>query len=74
MKKIGNFLFGNLQEVSFKANFIVRCVDSSGTTTLSKGKRYTVSQLGFNGYYKVKGDTNRYVWHKPDRFREIIKK
>lgn len=74
MKKIGNFIFSHLQQVSFKSNFKVRCIDNSGTITLSKGKRYTVIKLGLNGYYKVKGDTNRFVWHKPNRFREILKK
>jgi len=59
-----------LERVIFKANFKRRCVDNVGTKTLTVGKKYTITELGFNGYFKVKGDTNRYVWHKPDRFNK----
>lgn len=65
------FLFSHLPVVKFKAHFHVRCVNNHNSKTLTNNKRYFVVKVGFNGYYKIKGDTNRYVWHKPNRFKKI---
>jgi hypothetical protein len=62
--------FSKLTIVKFKANFTVKCIDDSRTQTLTVNRKYKVIDIGFNGYYKVKGNTGRYVWHKPNRFKK----
>ncbi len=64
---------GYLEKVESKTNFGVKCIDALRTKTLTKSKKYKVLELGFNGYFKVKGDTNRFVWHNPSRFNKIKK-
>jgi hypothetical protein len=65
-------MFSHLQRVDFKTNFKVKCKDVIGSKTLTLNKRYIVTQLGFNGFFKIKGDTGRKVWHNPKRF-DVVK-
>jgi hypothetical protein len=68
-----NYLYSGLQLVVFKVKFYVRCLDATGSKTIILNKRYFVSEIGLNGWYKIKGETGRYVWHNPKRFKKLIK-
>lgn len=61
-------MFSHLQKVDFKINFKVICKDATSSKTLTRDKVYTVTELGFKKFFKIKGDTGRFVWHNPKRF------